>query len=168
MFTGKSIGKILFNCTNCGPSTTSPTKITTLFTITVKKYTSIQEHIDAISRKTKKCSHCNENISKTHKYNSPPRLRVISLSPQSQGVKISKSIMLETESGPITLNIRGAIYYTGSHFVSRIISPTGEVWYHDGIETKRQCVHEGHLINFTGETLKYQGNKICVSVIYSI
>jgi hypothetical protein len=35
-----------------------------------------------------------------------------------------------------SLPIRGAIYYTGNHFVSRIISPTEEVWYHDGIETK--------------------------------
>jgi len=76
--------------------------------------------------------------------------------------------MLETKSGPITLNIHEAIYYTGSHFVSHIISPTGEIWYYDGIETKQQCVHEGRLINFTEETLKYQGNKICVSVIYSI
>lgn len=113
MFTGKSIGKILFNCTNCGASTTSATKITTLFTISVKNYTSIQEHINATARKTKKCSHCDENIFKTHKYNSPPCLRVISFSQQSQGVKISKSIMLETESGPITLNICGAICIEG-------------------------------------------------------
>jgi hypothetical protein len=90
---------------------------------------------------------------------------VISFSQQSQGVKISKLIMLETESGPITLNIHGAIYYTGSHFVFCIISPTGEVWYYDGIETKQQCVHEGHLVDFTEELLQYQGNKICISVI---
>jgi ribosomal protein S27AE len=71
MFTGKSIGKILFNCTNCGVSTTFATKITIF---SVKNYTSIQEHINAAARKTKKCSHCDENIFQTHKYNSPPRL----------------------------------------------------------------------------------------------
>ena len=153
IFASKGIGKILYNCTNCGASTNSAIKVTTLFTISVKKYPSIKEHIDAIARKTKKCSQCSQNVSKTHKYNSPPRLRVINFSHQSQGIKISKSITLESESGPTTLNIRGAIYYGGAHFVSRIVSPTGEVWYHDGIETKRQCFREGHLIDFSEESL---------------
>ena len=105
IFASKGIGKILYNCTNCGASTTSAIKVTTLFTISVKKYPSI---------------------------------------------------------------IRGAIYYGGAHFVSRIISPTGEVWYHDGIETKRQSFREGHLIDFSEESLIYRGNKVCVSVIYAV
>ena len=168
IFASKGIGKISYNCTNCGASTTSAIKVTTLFTISVKKYPSIQEHIDAIARKTKKCSQCSQNVSKTHKYNSPPRLRVISFSQQSQDIKISKSITLESESGPTTLNIHGAIYYGGAHFVSRIISPTDEVWYHDGIETKRQYFREGHLIDFSEESLIYRGNKVCVSVIYAV
>ena len=57
-----------------------------------------------------------------------------------------KKITLNSEAGPVILPIRGVLYYTGNHFVSRMISPTGEVWYHDGIETKCQCIHEGHLI----------------------
>jgi hypothetical protein len=60
------------------------------------------------------------------------------------------------------------MYYTGNHFVSRIISPTGEVWYHDGIETKRQCIHEGHLIDFSENSLKFHGSKRCVGIVYSV
>ena len=52
--------------------------------------------------------------------------------------------------------------------MSRIISPTGEVWYHDGIETKRQCVHEGHLTDFSENSLKTHGSKRCVGVVYSV
>jgi len=168
MFTGKSIGKLKYTCTECGTDSTSATKVTSLFTITYKKYNSIQEHIDANNNKTKKCSYCNNDVSRTYKYNSPPRFRMIGFTQNSQDVEISKKITLSSEAGPVILPIRGAIYYTGNHFVSRIISPTGEVWYHDGIETKRQCIREGHLIDFSESSLKHHGSKRCVGVVYSV
>ena len=168
MFTGRSIGKLKYNCTECGTVSTSATKVTSLFTITHKKYNSIQEHIDANNNKTKKCSHCNNDVSRTYKYNSPPRFRMIGFTQNSQDVEISKNITIISESGPVILPIRGAIYYNGNHFVSRLISPTGEVWYHDGIETKRQCIREGHLIDFSESSLKLHGSKRCVGVVYSV
>ena len=64
--------------------------------------------------------------------------------------------------------IRGAIYYGSGHFVSRIISPAGEVWYHDGIETKRQCVREGYLVDYTENNLRCKGVKVCVGIIYAL
>jgi hypothetical protein len=168
MFTAKSIGKLKYNCTECGTASTSATKVTSLFTITHKKYNSIQEHIDANNNKTKKCSHCDNDISRTYKYNSPPRFRMIGFTQSSQDIEISKNITLSSDAGPVILPIRGVIYYTGNHFVSRIISPTGEVWYHDGIETKRQCIREGHLIDFSESSLKHHGSKRCVGVVYSV
>ena len=71
MFTGKSIGKLIYNCADCGTASTSATKVTSLFTITHKWYNSIQEHIDANYNKTKKCSHYGKDNSRTYKYNSP-------------------------------------------------------------------------------------------------
>jgi len=71
MFTGKSVGKLKYNCMECGTASTSATKVTSLFTITHKRYNSIQEHIDANNNKTKKCSHCDEDNSRTYEYNSP-------------------------------------------------------------------------------------------------
>ena len=168
MFTGKSIGKLKYNCTECGTASTSATKVTSLFTITRKQYNTIQEHIDASNNKTKKCTHCDNNISRTYKYNSPPHFQMIGFTQNSQDIQISKTITLKSEDGPVNLPIRGAIYYTGNHFVSRIISPTGEVWYHDGIETKRQCIREGHLIDFSENSLKFHGSKRCVGVVYSV
>ena len=168
MFTGKSIGKLKYNCTQCGTASTSTTKVTSFFTITRKLYNSIQEHIDASNNKTKKCTHCNNNASRSYKYNSPPCFQVIGFTQNSQNIEISKTITLKSEAGPVNLPIHGAIYYTGNHFVSRIISPTGEVWYHDGIETKRQCICEGHLIDFSEISLKFHGSKRCVGVVYSV
>jgi hypothetical protein len=54
MFTGKSIGKLKYNCTECGTASTSATKVTSLFTITQKRYNSIQEHIDANQQQDQK------------------------------------------------------------------------------------------------------------------
>ena len=167
MFTGKSIGKIIFNCENCGISKTSPSKLTSLFSITQQKFSTIQEHLDATTKKTKKCP-CGHNATRTYKYNSSVDFRVISLTPGSQGVKISKSITLCTDTEEVVLPIRGAIYYCNGHFVSRIISPAGKVWYHDGIETKRQSVQEGHLVDYTEDNLRCKGTKICIGVIYAL
>jgi len=150
MFTGKSVGKLKYNCTECGTASTSATKVTSLFTITHKRYNSIQENIDANNNnKAKKCSHCDKDNSRTYEYNSPQHFQMIGFTQNSQDIEISKTITLKSDAGPVILPIRGAIYYTGNHFVSRIISPTGEVWYHDGIETKHQCIREGHLIDFS-------------------
>ena len=168
MFTGRTIGKIKYNCTECGTASISATKVTSLFTISWKQYNSIQEHIDADSNKTKKCSHCGNNNSKTYKYNSPPCFRMIGFTANSQDIDVSKTLTLASEAGPVTLPICGVIYYTGNHFVSRIISPTGDVWYHDGIETKHQCIREGHLIDFSEISLKHHGSKRCVGVVYSV
>ena len=69
MFTGKSIGKIIFNCENCGVSTTSASKVTSLFSITLHRFSTIQEHLDATAKKTKKCA-CGHDVTRTYKYNS--------------------------------------------------------------------------------------------------
>ena len=165
MFTEKSIGKIIFNCEKCSVSRTSASKLTNLFSITLKKFSTIQEHLDASIKKTKKCT-CGHDVTKTYKYNSSVDFQAISLTHGSQGIKISKSITLYNGTNHVVLPIRGAIYYGNSHFVSRIISSAGKVWYHDGIETMQQCIHEGYLIDYTEDNLR--GVKICVGVIYAL
>ena len=127
MFTGRSVGQIKYNCTECGTASTSATKVTSMFTISLKQYSSVQEHIDADNNKTKKCSHCGHDNSKIYKYNSPPCFQMIGFTQNSQDIDVSKTITLNSDAGPVILPIRGAIYYTGNYFVSRIISPTGDV-----------------------------------------
>ena len=92
---------------------------------------------------------------------------MIGFTQNSQDIEVSKEITLKSEDGPVNLPINGAIYYTGNHFVSRI-SPTREAWYHDGIETKHQCICEGHSADFSENSLKHNGNKRCVSAVYSV
>ena len=99
MFTGKSIRKLKYNCTECGTVSTSATKVTSLFTITHKWYNSIQEHTDANDNKTKKCSHYGKENSITYEYNSPQHFRMIGFTQNSQDIEVSKTITLKSEAG---------------------------------------------------------------------
>lgn len=90
MFTGKSIGKLKYNCTECGTASTSTTKTTSLFTIAHKQHNSIQDHIDANNNKTKKCNNCGKENSRSYKYNSPPCFQTIVFTQNSQDIGVSK------------------------------------------------------------------------------
>jgi len=65
MFTGKSVGKLKYNCTEslelqvCSQSHIKDTV----------QFRNI--YIDANNNKTKKCSHCGKDNSRTYEYNSP-------------------------------------------------------------------------------------------------
>ncbi len=39
--------------------------------------------------------------------------------------------------------LKGIIYFGGAHFTSRVINQSGELWYHDGIATGRNCIYNG-------------------------
>ncbi|KAJ7927081.1 hypothetical protein B0H13DRAFT_1599006 [Mycena leptocephala] len=47
--------------------------------------------------------------------------------------------------------LRGVIYEGEEHFTCRIIKPNGDAWYHDGIDTGRECVFEGSVHTSTRE-----------------
>jgi len=70
-------------------------------------------------------------------------------------VSISRTIRVKGSNGKFTvLQLRGIIYSGGFHFTSQIITPGKEVWYHDGIVTRRNCIKKGHLTDFTEDSLK--------------
>ena len=39
---------------------------------------------------------------------------------------------------PATYHLRGIIYHDGDHFTAYIINSTGQMWYHDGLQTSPQ------------------------------
>jgi len=56
-------------------------------------------------------------------------------------------IVKENTEEQIKLRISGIIYYNEQqrHFISRIISKSGQVWFHDGIKTGSLCQRKGQL-----------------------
>jgi len=57
----------------------------------------------------------------------------------------SLAVAVEGQTEPKQYCLRGVIYYGSNHFTSRIISSTGQVWFHDGIVTGRSTEYEGTL-----------------------
>ena len=61
--------------------------------------------------------------------------------------------------------MRGIVYHGENHFTSRIISPEGNIWFHDGISTGSTCEHDGHLRTTTDRALyKCKGRELVLAV----
>ncbi|KAJ7079862.1 hypothetical protein C8R44DRAFT_636655 [Mycena epipterygia] len=68
----------------------------------------------------------------------------------------------------VVLKLRGIIYGGRGHFTCRVIRPTKDVWFHDGITTGRACVREGHLDDFQSEALRGCRGKTVVAIVYAL
>ncbi|KAH6888299.1 hypothetical protein BKA70DRAFT_1029979, partial [Coprinopsis sp. MPI-PUGE-AT-0042] len=64
-------------------------------------------------------------------------------------------------------HLKGVVYGDGNHFTSRFIANDGSVWFHDGIETGRDCVLQGKLTEDNCHTLARCGGKRGIAVLYA-
>ncbi len=60
-------------------------------------------------------------------------------------VKISSSLNINVNESVKHTKLRGIIYYGHNHFISRIITGTNQIRFHDGITTGSQTIYEGLL-----------------------
>ena len=115
-------------------------------------YKSINEWLQHWLEEPSICD-CGSPMATYRIYDQPPSILVFSLN--TTRVSISKTIRIKGSNGKFTvLQLRGIIYSGGFHFTSHIMTPGKEVWYHDGIVTKRNCIKKGHLTDFTEDSLK--------------
>jgi hypothetical protein len=105
------------------------------------------------NKSTRSCTGCGSIASVLRHGGDCPSLVLFNL--DTPGVKISKILKIrDVHNKDIILPLRGLVYGGGFHFTSRIISSNKDVWYHDGMVTKRKCVKDGHLSDFTNENLQ--------------
>ncbi|KAF6745134.1 hypothetical protein DFP72DRAFT_771740, partial [Ephemerocybe angulata] len=62
--------------------------------------------------------------------------------------RLEPMLRLPSTHGHCLLSLRGVIYHStlGGHFTSRVVDPSGGVWYHDGAVTGRDLVYESLLV----------------------
>ena len=58
---------------------------------------------------------------------------------------INTSLTYFTDMFDAIFKLRGIIYGDGDHFVARVFTSDGHIWYHDGMTTRSGCIAEGHL-----------------------
>jgi len=81
-------------------------------------------------------------------------------------VKPSKEIKFNCENNQtIKYRLIGLLYFGGFHFTSRIISPEGDVWYHDGMQTGNNFKSQGHRKFMNDEDWQAcEGRKLVMSI----
>jgi hypothetical protein len=74
-----------------------------------------------------------------------------------------------------TLNLRGLIYHSelagqvGGHFTSVVVDAAKNMWYHDGMTTRRTSVNNGRLADVPDLlTLHSQNEQRLCAVIYAL
>ncbi|KAH6894767.1 hypothetical protein BKA70DRAFT_1117490 [Coprinopsis sp. MPI-PUGE-AT-0042] len=112
-----------------------------------------------------KCPHCGHLAVMRRTYNQDLRIVFIHLPPQIRFDTISPTITIRTAGQDKTLHVRGVIYFGSDHFTSRIVSPSGKVWYHDGSVTASQVEDEG-LLHDDFDMSECRGRLAC-DLIYS-
>ncbi|KAI0644145.1 hypothetical protein C8Q79DRAFT_913509 [Trametes meyenii] len=58
----------------------------------------------------------------------------------------------------------GLIYFGKFHFTCRVVSRSGEVWFHDGMTTGNKLTFEGNLVNISDVLCKAGQRKLSVVV----
>jgi hypothetical protein len=92
-----------------------------------------------------RCRVCNQLLVQKYQFVTKPCLFVM----DTCGAVVRPDVVLQVRiNNEICFyDLRGVTYFGNAHFVSRIITPEGQVWYHDGIETGRTTVLEGLVQN---------------------
>ena len=113
----------------------------------------------------KKCPDCSSQMVKQVYYTEIPKLLMFEY--PDMNIKTSHEIKFKKDDENIVLHLRGIIYHGANHFTSRIISPEGNIWFHDGMTTGSTCENDGHLKTSTNKTLSNCRGKKLVLGIYA-
>jgi len=117
-----------------------------------------------VTSTTKICPDCLSSMIKKIDYIGPPRLLVLEY--PSTNINTSHELELVIDDETTVLHFRGIVYHGENHCTSRIISPEGNTWYHDGMTTRNTSVADTHLNSSIYANLKTCQGKRLVLAIY--
>jgi hypothetical protein len=111
------------------------------------------------------CPDCSSAMIKKIDYVELPKLLVLEY--PNTNINTSHEIRLVVNNETAVLHLRGIVYHGENHFTSRIISPEGAMWYHDGITTGSTCATDIGLSASIDANLKNCKGKSLVLAIYA-
>ena len=116
----------------------------------------------------KTCRQCRKQItSGWHEYIDAPKIIVLTLEDVPQAI-IDPFVKISTgEQGFQKLDLSGIIYFGQEHFTARIIDNSQQVWYHDGLVTRRSCTPNGQLEQLSSQDLWTKEGRNASTIIYS-
>jgi len=111
------------------------------------------------------CMHCGSPMHKGTDFN-PTLPPILAFSLIQGNLKVTPAIEVSKNGRKVRYQLKGIIYHGGYHFTARVVTSQGDVWYHDGMTTARECKYEGKLSELT-DIRDAEGRKIS-TVIYSL
>ncbi|KAA1478943.1 hypothetical protein DENSPDRAFT_752413, partial [Dentipellis sp. KUC8613] len=132
-------------CQSCNRISYSKEMTNLLFLITSHSKSTIQQELTNIfDRQIGSCQTCGQKKRRLVKFRDhlPP---LIAIELINQAPEISKEITLSDNRNTSVYKIKGIIYSGDFHFTARIMDNRSNVWYYDGVTTKREPLYEGTL-----------------------
>ena len=107
---------------------------------------------------------CNVPLQTTIHFNETHEIYAIDVT--DRNVTVSRTVKIQGSVHATTLHLKGLVYHGGYHFTCRIIDDSGNIWFHDGISTRRTSINEGKFGTVSQPNLKMCRNKQLCLVIY--
>jgi hypothetical protein len=130
-------------------------------------FNSINQWICNYSERTRQsCSICNLPLYLKHTFENVPKFLVFDFG-GLDNFEINKSFLLSKNEIQYLFNLRGVIYFSQNHFTSRIITQSGQIWFHDGITLQHSMRYEGLLDTELCPNIFYSNNGNAILAIYT-
>lgn len=110
---------------------------------------SIQQWIDQPGSYTRRiCRICRDPFTRYTDYIDLPN--IIAFEVKDKSTTLNASVSVTQLTGPVLkYRLAGVVYFGDMHFVARIIRQDGQIWFHDGITTRRNLNYEGSIASGT-------------------
>lgn len=178
------LGTEVTHCTNCGLHPVRTTNIKTSFIVIQHEDLSRSRQIHAIpllpsQRNTEHCatlllkgqvmptpcSACSQKVVSTKMFRNFPKLIILHVGENQ--IQVLSELILNTQGQICTYKLKGMIYFGQFHFTARFVDSTGDVWYHDGIQTQNTLTYHGNVSSMPALALLHcQGRRLC-TIIYA-
>jgi hypothetical protein len=130
-------------------------------------FNSINQWISRYSEPTRQaCTLCNLPLYLKYTFENIPEFLVFDFG-GINNLEISKSFLLNKNGIQYLFKLKGVIYFSGNHFTSRIITQSGQIWFHDGIALQHSMRYEGLLDTNFCPNIFYSNNENPVLAIYT-
>src|ERR1700678_3134100 len=119
-------------------------------------FNSIDQWIFRYSEPTRQtCNICNLPLYIKYTFENIPKFLVFDFG-GINNLEINKSLLLSKNGIQYFFKLRGVIYFSQNHFTSRIITQSGQIWFHDDMTLQHSMRYEGLL-----------DTELCPDIFYS-
>ncbi|KAJ7263924.1 hypothetical protein C8J57DRAFT_1070258 [Mycena rebaudengoi] len=93
---------------------------------------------------------------------------VLCLSITHKQIQLDPVLRFNCDGRRVVTKLRGIIYHGDEHFMSRMFTTDGDIWFHSGITTRSSTRFEGNLKNISLASLHTYRGKDATLAVYAV